>query len=405
MSIGKNAFPSSFHTVQTYLGSEFLGELLYPVLLDTVEDDDAVDLVERGNELLGPNHLGCNGRYGASGQGKRASEEVERDAVIVGSVGEQVGSESLFLDFPARRDKRESAESAAVRSVNSSFDGRRNSPGKLLLDLGGIVQQRPDLDGQDEVPGLLPLTVLQSLAGLHDVVPSALGRTHESLPVGLLEQPPERPADRLSLGLVRVERGQKGNLDQHGRHEEGGLEQLEVDVHVEGQETPLFDKLLLRGVVRESLDSLGQKLLGTLRGKDFEQGRLTLGHETLLERGQTDLDDDSVVQDLGRHIGVLDGSLEMAHQEHVTSLVVLAVGSVVVDVTEHGTGSDECRGVTVEVDGERVDEVVGALRSREVGHSRCFTGQRRDGASLENLNNGRGLSRQKRRTERQSTTS
>lgn len=74
--------------MQTYLGSEFLGELLYPVLLDTVEDNDAVDLIERGDELLGPNHLGCNGRYGASGQGKCASEEVERDAVIVGSVGE-----------------------------------------------------------------------------------------------------------------------------------------------------------------------------------------------------------------------------------------------------------------------------------------------------------------------------
>lgn len=92
MSIGKNAFPSSFHAVQTYLGSEFLGELLYPVLLDTVEDDDAVNLVERGDELFGPDHLGCDGRYGSSRQGKCAGEEIERDAVVVGSVGEQVGS-------------------------------------------------------------------------------------------------------------------------------------------------------------------------------------------------------------------------------------------------------------------------------------------------------------------------
>ena len=229
------------------------------------------------------------------------------------------------------------------------------------------------------------------------MIPGALGRTHERLPVGLLEQPPERSADGLALALIRVERGQQGDLDQHARYEERGLEEFEVDVHVERQQSPLFDELLLGSVVGESLGTLGQELLGALRGKDLEQGRLALGDETLFERGETDLDDDSVVQDLGGHVGVLDRSLELAHQEHVTGLVVFAIGGVVVDVAQHGPGSDEGRGVSVEVDGEGVDEVVGVLRGRNVGHLGRLAGQRRDGASLENVDDGRGLPRSRRR--------
>ena len=267
----------------------------------------------------------------------------------------------------------------------------RYSPRQSLLDLGRVLQQGPDLDRQDEILGFFPVSVLQGLAGLHDVVSRTLGRSHKGLPVGLLEKPPEGPADGLSLGLVSVERSQQGDFDQHGGNEESSLEELEVDVHVERQKTPLFDEFLLRGVLRESLDSLSQELLGTLRRKDFEQGRLTFGKVTLLEGGKTDLNDDSVVQDLSGDIGVLNRVLEVAHQEHIPGLVVLAVERVVVDVAQHGSGSDEGRRITVQIDGERVDEVVGLLRGRDVGDLGRLARQGSDGASFEDVDDGRRL--------------
>jgi hypothetical protein len=71
--------------------------------------------------------------------------------------------------------------------------------------------------------------------------------------------------------------------------------------------------------------------------------------------------------------------------------VVSSVKSVVVDVTEHGTGSNEGRSVTVQVDSESVNKVVGALRGRDVGDLGRFATEGRDGALLENVNNSRRL--------------
>jgi hypothetical protein len=368
-----------------HLGSQFLSELLYPVMFYSVEDDDAIDLVKRSNQLFTPNHLACDRGDGTARQGKGSGEEVEGKAVVVRSVGEQIRSKTLLLDFSVDEERISTCYHKAIRVPTYYL------PRQSLLDLGRVLQQGPDLDRQDEVLGLFPMSVLQSLAGLHDVVSCTLGRSHKGLPVGLLEKPPERPANGLSLGLVSVERSQQGDLDQHGRDEESSLEELEVDVHVERQKTPLFDEFLLRGVLRESLDSLSQQLLGTLRGKDLEQGRLTFGKVTLLEGGKTDLNDDSVVQDLSGDVGVLDRVLEVAHQEHVPGLVILAVERVVVDVAQHGSGSDERRSITVQVDGERVDEVVGLLRGGDVGDVGRLAGQGSDGAPLENVDDGRRL--------------
>ena len=75
---------------------------MYPVLFYSVEDDDAVDLVERSNQLFTPNHFACDRSNGAARQGKGGGEKVERKAVIVRSVGEQIRSKTFLLNFSAR---------------------------------------------------------------------------------------------------------------------------------------------------------------------------------------------------------------------------------------------------------------------------------------------------------------
>jgi hypothetical protein len=64
--------------------------------------------------------------------------------------------------------------------------------GKHLLNGSCLRHQTPDLDALDQVPALLPISILQRLARLHDMIPGAFGRTGEDLPIGKVQEPPER---------------------------------------------------------------------------------------------------------------------------------------------------------------------------------------------------------------------
>jgi hypothetical protein len=230
--------------------------------------------------------------------------------------------------------------------------------GEHLLDALRVGHQDPDLDLLDQVPAALPVCVLQRLGRLLDAVPRRLGRAHERLPVCLVQQPLERLARHPSTGLVLSTLGEHRDLTQHARHEEGSLGELEVDVHVEGQRSELVRSLLLGrdlGVLLGG-ETLGEELLGSLGGEHVEQDRSALCDEAHSEGGQSELDDSSVVEDLGALVGVLDSALKMRHEEHVARLVVAAVEGVVVDVGEHGARSDKRVGGLVEVDAEGVDE-------------------------------------------------
>ena len=105
-----------------------------------MEDDDAINLVERSDELFRPDHLGRDSSNGTSGQGESVGEEVERDAVVVRSIGEKVGSESFFLDFSVTTTRDPCQQMMQAPAV-STTSRREYSPGKLLLDLGSVVQQ------------------------------------------------------------------------------------------------------------------------------------------------------------------------------------------------------------------------------------------------------------------------
>lgn len=186
-------------------------------------------------------------------------------------------------------------QNVSIRSLGSST---RNSLGQSLGDGLAVIQQTPQLHGKDQIPRLFPITRPHRLARLHDMVPCTFRCTHKRLPIRLLEQSPERPADGLALLLVGREGCQEWEFDQHARDEVRGFDQIEVDVHVERQESSFFQGLLFGRGLGVSLRALGEEFLGSLRGEDLVQGGLTFLNVSPLEGGETELDDGSVVQDL-----------------------------------------------------------------------------------------------------------
>lgn len=230
--------------------------------------------------------------------------------------------------------------------------------GEHLLNGRSVRHERPNLDLLDKVPAGLPVGVLQRLGRLLDAVPRRLGRTHEGLPVGLVEELLERLGRDPPSSLVLATLSEHGNLAEHARDEERRLSELKVDVHVEGERPKLVGPLLLGRDLGELLrrEALGEELLRSLRREDVEEDRSALGDETHPERGESQLDNSPVVEDLGALVRVLDRSLEVRHEEHVASLVVSAVEGVVVDVGEHSARANERVGRLVKVDAERVNE-------------------------------------------------
>ena len=72
----------------------------------------------------------------------------------------------------------------------------------------------------------------------------------------------------------------------------------------------------------------------SLRRHHIGHDGLTLGNVTISESSETDLNDSSVVEDLGGDIGLLNGFLHVGHEELISSLVISGVHGVVVDVHE-----------------------------------------------------------------------
>jgi hypothetical protein len=105
-----------------------------------------------------------------------------------------------------------------------------------------------------------------------------------------------------------------------------------------------------------SLNLLTQELSVSLCGDHIGQDGLALGNVTTSESGETNLNNSSVIQDLGGNIGLLNGFLHMRHEELISGLVVSSVHGVVVDVHEDRSCSEErCFG-GVDVGGESVNE-------------------------------------------------
>jgi hypothetical protein len=139
-------------------------------------------------------------------------------------------------------------------------------------------------------------------------------------------------------------------------------------VHVEGEQSSLLHQFLLRRKLNvESLNGLSKKLFLSCRAEHFRKDRLTFGDVTSSESGKTELHDGSVVEDLGGDVCLGNSVLEMGHEQQVTSLVVSAMGCVVVDVGKDSS-STEKRGVrSVDVDTEGVNQSAGITVGTERG--------------------------------------
>lgn len=234
-----------------------------------------------------------------------------------------------------------------------------NAPRQHVLDGLLARHQVPHLDAVNELDALLPVSRLERLGSLHDVIALVLGRAREDLAVRVVEHAPERTRDDLLFHLGVVARlRHEGDLEEHRRDEVRALEEFKVDVHVEGELALTFDLVLLgrEGRVPLRLDSLGEELLDALGRKYLLEGRLGLADEAEAEGAKADLDDGPVVEDLGSDVRAADRVLEMRHEEHVARRVVVVVEGVVVDVGEHRAGAEERVVRLVEVDAEGADE-------------------------------------------------
>lgn len=209
--------------------------------------------------------------------------------------------------------------------------------GEHFLDRCGLWHEAPYFDALHQVTALFPFAVLQRLAGLHDMVTRALRRTSEDLAVREVEQPAERLRDQFALLLLAIDACEQRDFHKHTRDEERSLEELRVDVHVERQ-LPLLLRFLLLGtklLVPLRVCALRQELLDALRVEDILQRGLRLADEAHPERTQPNLNDGAVVQDLGCDVRLVDGLLEVRHEQHVPGAVEVVMKSVMVDVHQH----------------------------------------------------------------------
>jgi hypothetical protein len=86
------------HQADGSLG-ELLGEPLYIGRLDSVEDDDIVNRVKGGGDIICVDHPRDNRKNDGSGQGKSGSKVRKGKGSVERSVGENVCSQAFFLDF------------------------------------------------------------------------------------------------------------------------------------------------------------------------------------------------------------------------------------------------------------------------------------------------------------------
>jgi len=137
-------------------------------------------------------------------------------------------------------------------------------------------------------------------------------------------------------------------------------------MHVEGELTLTLKFLLLgrHGTIALGLESLGQQFLDTTSSRDILQTCVCLFDHSLTEGTKTQLDHRSVVQDLRGDVCLVNGFLQMGHQEHIACNKEPVVKSVMVDMVEHSPGALQRVGVLVQIHTEVVDQVGGVLDGR-----------------------------------------
>ena len=156
-----------------------------------------------------------------------------------------------------------------------------DSPSQHVLDSLFRRHEIPNFDRMNQFDAFLPISTLQRLGRLHNVIPLVLGRTSKDLTIGVIEHSTERPRNdflfEIGIGIVGGLRHER-DFEEHGRDEVGAFEEFEIDVHVEGKLSLSFDFILFGGEsgITLRLNTLSKEFLDSLRRKDLLQRRLSL---------------------------------------------------------------------------------------------------------------------------------
>jgi hypothetical protein len=165
-------------------------------------------------------------------------------------------------------------------------------------------------------------------------------------------------------------------------------------VEVEGELALALKTFLLGRDLRVALhlQTLGKELLLPVAAADLLERSLGLVDKTSTEGAKTDLYKRAVEQDLSVDVKVIDRLLQVRHEHHVASLVVLVVQSQEVDLAQHCPRTDDALTVLEEVCAECLDDggcVVGEFAGSGCGFE--VSRNRLPCLGLEDLNNRRGL--------------
>lgn len=211
----------------------------------------------------------------------------------------------------------------------------------------------------NEGGSLLPLTSSERLRRLHDVVTRVLWRTGEDLTLVVLEHTAVGLADDALLDIRRrAGLSKERNLEKHAAREVDALKKFEVNVEMEWELSLSLKALLFRRHLGVSLNhnALSEKLLLTSTATDLLKCVLGLVDKSRAESTETDLNKSPVEQNLAVDVEVADSFLQMRHEHHVASLVVIVVKSEEVDLAKHSTGTDDAFAVEEKVIAENADE-------------------------------------------------
>mmetsp|Transcript_22937 Transcript_22937/g.65130 ORF Transcript_22937/g.65130 Transcript_22937/m.65130 type:complete len:702 (-) Transcript_22937:90-2195(-) len=289
--------------------------------LAAVQHNRRGGLVPRSQELLVDDHLGHDRVDRVGIHLKEVAQALLADRGKVAAVREHVRAEGLLLDAPREH----------------------------VAHLVAVLEEVPHGELEHKVGCLLPVAKRERARGGEDVVAGVLRRASEDLVRVVAGEAAELEANgvlALELGAGHVR-----HLEEHGRGEEDGVEQVEVDVLVEGHQAALLLLLLVEVAVAVAIaptEALGKELLLLLVATDLHQAAVGLLEKLLAEGGKAELHHHAVEEDLGVHLDGVDLVLEAAHEQEVTGVVEVIVKSVVVNLADQG--AELATGVAVLVD-------------------------------------------------------
>ena len=292
----------------TYLVRQRGGEGLQLGGLVAVQDDAV--LLPGGLELPLDHELGGDGVDLRLREVEALGERLPGDGLVVLPVGEEEGAQRLHAD---------------------------PLPEHLAHLLRGALagQQPPDLEAEHEPLAALVVAPSEALGRLDHVVPVRLRRPEEDLVVPLLQEVHERPLLEAARAGAAAARGER-HVHDHGRHERDALEEVQVDVHVEGHLAAQLRLLRLGVHVAPVGHALREQVLRAA-GAEVLEAVLRVLEQAGAEGAQPERRHHAVEEDLRVHVALAlrDGALQVRHEQQVARRVVVAAQRRVEDVAQH----------------------------------------------------------------------